>query len=152
MTFMSTDTALIARAALTVRGPFRSGDTDIEIVRTGGQGRPMILLPGAGDGRDLLQAIACLRWGARDMLSVTYPALSAPTLADAVLAPADQCGGEFDLLGSSCNIFCDPTMWAGKKDMIVDVALDLLKQRDGLHAEPIPVMSEAALDNLRRAP
>lgn len=84
------------------------GDTPLEIVRTGGDGAPpLVMLPGA-QGTAEVYYRQLLEWGGRrDVVSVTYPALTdAAAIADAVVALAERLGlGQVDLVGTSLGGF-----------------------------------------------
>ncbi len=79
------------------------GATTVELVRTGGSGRPLLMLPGAqGNAEIFFRQI--LAWGGdRDLACVTYPDWTdGRRLADFVQRLADRIGWQsFDLVGSS---------------------------------------------------
>lgn len=76
---------------------------DVDVVRTGGTGAPVILLPGAqGTAETFYKQL--LGWGGRrPLVSVTYPPLTdGAALADFVAALANALDAErFDLVGTS---------------------------------------------------
>lgn len=76
---------------------------DLEVVRTGGGGTPVLLLPGA-QGTAEIWFHQLLAWGGhRELVAVTYPALTdGPALADRVIAVADALGAhQVDMVGTS---------------------------------------------------
>ena len=80
-----------------------AGDFEVNAVRTGGDGKPIILLPGA-QGTSEIFFKQLLAWGGkRNMLSLTYPPLTDPELlAENVVALANKLQLQsFDIIGSS---------------------------------------------------
>lgn len=84
-------------------GTMRIQGEDLEVVRTTGGGRPVLLLPGA-QGTAEIWFHQLLAWGdRRALVAVTYPALTdGSALADCVMAVADALGApQVDMVGTS---------------------------------------------------